>query len=93
MDIIITIFSVIFILFAPGFAISLIFFRQSRIDLIERIPLSFILSIAILPILIFYTNFLGIPINFITVILQVIGIILVAFLIIETQNILKSKKR
>jgi uncharacterized membrane protein len=59
----------VFVLFLPGFSLSFALFpKKDEIDWIERIALSFGLSIAIIPLLVFYSNFLfGIKINLITI--------------------------
>ena len=49
-------FGTVFVLFIPGFAWSFIFFRKDEIDWIERIALSFGLSIALVPLTIFWLN-------------------------------------
>ena len=46
----------IFVLFIPGFAWTFLFFKKQEIDIIERIALSFGLSIALVPLTIFYLN-------------------------------------
>ena len=51
-------FGTIFVLFIPGFAWSFMFFRKDEIDWIERIALSFGLSIALVPLTIFWLNYL-----------------------------------
>ncbi|MEA1985615.1 MAG: DUF1616 domain-containing protein [Euryarchaeota archaeon] len=48
----------IFVLFIPGFAWTFAFFEKNEIDAIERIALSFGLSIALVPLTIFYLNYL-----------------------------------
>lgn len=52
-------------LFVPGYFVSLAFFtRKNEIDWIERITLSFVLSISLLPLLVLFENLvLKIPIN------------------------------
>ena len=59
------VFGSIFVLFLPGFVLSWLFFPQkNEIDWIERIALSFGLSIAVVPLIVFYLNFLfGVKIN------------------------------
>ncbi len=73
------IFGSVFVLFIPGFVISYIFFPKTRefeenekinverekgaIDWIERVALSFALSIAIVPLVVFYLNLIGLKIN------------------------------
>ena len=61
-------FSSIYILFLPGFLATYIFFpkklsNKNSIYLIERIALSFALSIAVVPLLAFYLNLIGMKIT------------------------------
>ena len=51
-------FGSVFILFLPGFAWSYIFFAKKNIDWIERVALSFGLSIALVPLSVFWLNWL-----------------------------------
>mgnify|MGYP001059456704 CR=1 FL=1 len=51
-------FGSVFILFLPGFAWSYVFFAGKNIDWIERIALSFGLSIALVPLAVFLLNWL-----------------------------------
>jgi uncharacterized membrane protein len=51
-------FGSVFILFVPGFAWSYVFFARKNIDWIERIALSFGLSIALVPLTVFWLNWL-----------------------------------
>jgi uncharacterized membrane protein len=83
------VFGSIYVLFLPGFVISFIFFPKTSdsIDWIERIALSFALSIAIVPLVVFYLNLLGIKINLISSFLTIFGIIAISF------GILLWKKR
>jgi len=77
-------YGIVFILFLPGHIISYIFFPLKKIDVLERIGLSFALSIAIVPLLVFYLNLLGIPINYQSVTMQILllmTISLIAYLI------------
>lgn len=48
----------IFVLFIPGLAWTFALFDKKEIDIIERISLSFGLSIALVPLTIFYLNYL-----------------------------------
>ena len=52
------IFGGLFVLFVPGFAWSYVFFKRKNIDGIERIALSFGLSIALVPLSVFWLNWL-----------------------------------
>jgi uncharacterized membrane protein len=48
----------IFVLFLPGFVWSFLFFEKGKIDWIERAALSFGLSLALVPLTVFWLNFL-----------------------------------
>jgi uncharacterized membrane protein len=60
---------------------------DGQIDWIERIALSFALSIAIVPLAVFYLNLVGVRINFLNSFLTILGIIIISF------GILYWKKR
>jgi len=87
------IFGSIYVLFLPGFIISYIFFPKTRefeseskekgaIDWIERIALSFALSIAIVPLVVFYLNLIGLKINLLNSFLTILGVIIISSLIL-----------
>ena len=87
------VFGSIYVLFIPGFIISYIFFSRTKefdekerekgaIDWIERIALSFALSIAIVPLTVFYLNLLGIKISLLNSFLTILGITILASLIL-----------
>ena len=89
------IFGSVYVLFLPGFIFTYIFFPKTRefetkekgsIDWIERIALSFALSIAVVPLIIFYLNLAGIPINTLNSALTILGIIIIL-------SIIKIKKK
>src|SRR3989339_365483 len=91
------IFGSIYVLFLPGFIISYLFFPKTRpfednekengaIDYIERIALSFALSIAIVPLAVFYLNLIGIKINLLNSSLIILGIILISLGILYYKN-------
>ena len=95
------VFGSVYVLFLPGFIISYIFFPETKIetnyhdetdkgiDWLERIALSFALSIAVVPLVVFYLNLVGIKINFLNTFLTILGIIAVSLGIL----IAKGKKR
>jgi uncharacterized membrane protein len=72
----------IFVLFIPGFALSWLFFpKKTEIDWIERIALAFGLSIATVPLAVFYLNYVfGVKINIQNVTVTIITIIVIAYL-------------
>lgn len=75
-EIITIIFGSLFVLFLPGFAWSFVFFKKEEIDWIERIALSFGLSIALVPLAVFWLNyFLGVKINRVNVSIVIIALI------------------
>ncbi len=68
----------IFVLFIPGFAWTFVFFGNNEIDVIERIALSFGLSIALVPLIVFYLNYLlGVKITFINSTLAILFLSLI----------------
>lgn len=81
------VFGGIFILFAPGFAWSYVFFTRRKLDWIERFALSFGLSIALVPLGIFWLNWLfDMKITLLSTSLTVVGIILIAGLYILARK-------
>lgn len=103
------VFGLLYILFIPGFIWSYVFFKDekavdqkqitttlkedSKIDVIERIILSVALSLALVPLFIFFINKVGVKINFLSVFLEVLGIILIGVSILFARFFLdKSKK-
>ena len=89
------IFGSVYVLFIPGFLISYIFFPYTKefdskekeaekgaIDWIERIALSFALSIAVVPLLVFYLNLIGLRINLLNSFLTILGIIIISSIIL-----------
>jgi uncharacterized membrane protein len=76
-------FGGIFILFVPGFAWSYVFFARKNIDWIERVALSFGLSIALVPLTVFWFNFLfQVKVTLLNTCLVVCGLIAVPVLYI-----------
>lgn len=85
------IFGSIFILFLPGYFWSFAFFNKGKIDLIERIALSFGLSIALVPLTVFYLNYLfKVKINLPNVSLVVAIITTVPLCFMGTQILLTN---
>ncbi|HVY01343.1 MAG TPA: DUF1616 domain-containing protein [Candidatus Nanoarchaeia archaeon] len=91
-------FGSLYVLFVPGYIISFLFFPKSKsfdsekdekdaIDVLERIALSFALSIAIVPLCVFYLNLIGIKISALNSFLIILGIIVIS------SGILYWKKR
>ncbi len=68
----------VFALFLPGFLLSHLFYDKRKIDLLERIALSFALSISIIPLLVFYLNLIGLRVNTLNSILIISGVCVLA---------------
>ncbi len=93
-----TVFGSIYVLFLPGFIISYIFFPKTKefesedekekgaIDWIERIALSFALSIAIVPLAVFYLNLVGVKISFLNSFLTILGIIVISGIVLKVKK-------
>lgn len=87
------VFGGLFVIFAPGFAWSYVFFYQKSINWIERIALSLGLSIALVTLMILGLNLLfRIPINLVNSIIAIVSLIVVASLIILLRWLLASRK-
>lgn len=98
------IFGSIYVLFLPGFVISFIFFPKTKefeerdkkekgaIDWIERIALSFALSIAIVPLAVFYLNLIGLKIGLLNSSLTILGIIIISLGILYWKKVRKKKR-
>ena len=78
------VFGVILVLFLPGFAWSYVFFNKDKIDWVERMALSFGLSIALVPLTVFWLNYLfKVKITLINVTIIILFLILIPVLIIK----------
>jgi len=86
LKILLIIFSAIFVLLLPGFMLSYVFFDRGKIDAIERLALSVALSISIVPLVVFYTNLLGVKITRHSVIIEILGIMLVTGIILIAKR-------
>ncbi len=83
----------IFVLFIPGYFVSLIFIKRGAVDIIERVALSFALSIAVVPLLAFYLNLLGVKITRLSIIIEILAIVLISIGILYFTNIYKKRKQ
>ena len=80
------VYGTIFVLFLPGFVITFSFFTKEEVDILEKIALSFALSIAIIPLITFYLNFIfDVKINALNIVLTIVGIILLT-LFLKSQE-------
>jgi len=83
LELLIIIFGSVFVLFLPGLAWSFVFFKKEEIDVIERVALSFGLSITLVPLTVFWLNWLfDIRINIVTVTAVILGLIGCALIVL-----------
>lgn len=80
------VFGSFYVLFLPGFIISFIFFSSNQIDWIERIALSFALSIAIVPLAIFYLNLIGLKISALNSFFTILAIMIISSAILYYRS-------
>ena len=92
------VFGTAYVLFLPGFILSYCFFPRTKsfdrgkrekgsVDWIERIALSFALSIAVVPLVVFYLNLIGLAINLLNSFLTILGVIVIStFILILRLN-------
>lgn len=87
------IFGSVYVLFLPGFILTFVFFPiHKEIDWIERTALSFALSIAVVPLIVFYLNLIGLKISTLNTTLTIAGIIIVELVILAIQSNHRRKK-
>ena len=81
----------IYVLYLPGYVLSFIFMKRGSIDAIERVAISFALSISVVPLVVFYINMLGVSITAISIFLEILGILTVSIGYLYYTNIYKYK--
>jgi len=85
-------FGGLFVLFLPGLAWSYVFFARKNIDWIERVALSFGLSIALVPLCVFWLNWLfHMKITLLNTSLTVCGLIIIAGVYILARRSSRAK--
>lgn len=88
------VFGSVYLLFLPGFLVSFIFFPQTRkfekggegIDWLERLALSIALSIAIVPLAVYYLHLIGMRISALSTFFTVLGICIISAGFIYWRN-------
>jgi hypothetical protein len=80
------VFGSVYVLFLPGLIVSFLFFAGKEIDILERIALSFALSIAVVPLVVFYLNLTGLIINAVNVSLVILAICLIGLIGIKIKS-------
>lgn len=83
---------VVYLLFLPGFVWSWVFWKKDEMDAIERSIISLILSIAFVPLMIFFLNKIGVKIILLNILWEILLIIMVG-IILKFQRIIKLNKK
>lgn len=88
------IFSLFYVLFLPGILVSFVLlpYEKKQISLLERVILSFALSISIVPLTVFYTNIFGVGMSFSNVLLVTLIICFASAIIIFVRSFIGKKK-
>jgi len=87
LEIIRAVVGIAYVLFLPGFVWSYVFFRKGEIDPVERTALSFGLSVALVPLAVFWMNYLlGIKITLTNVTVLILLITLIAAAILRIRG-------
>ena len=84
------VFGSVFVLFLPGFVWTYVFFKKQ--DPLERVALSFALSIAIVPLVVFYANLLGMRITAVSVMIITMVVILAGILVRNRKKLLSTRQ-
>lgn len=86
------IFGSVFLLLLPGYVWSFVFWKRQEIDFIERFALSLALSLALVPLIVYALNRVGVPITLRNSIVEISGLILVGIvLLLILQRFAKNK--
>lgn len=82
------IFGSIFVLFLPGIILSFIFFKykENEINWFERIVLSMVVSMAVVPFVVFFLNLTGVKTTVTSIILEILGISILGLVVIFLQK-------
>ncbi|MFA6296300.1 MAG: DUF1616 domain-containing protein [Patescibacteria group bacterium] len=67
--------------------------KNDGIDWVERIILSIALSLALVPLVIFFVNKIGVKINLLSVMIEIFGIILIGVTIIVVKNYISLSRK
>jgi len=83
----------LFTLFIPGFSWSFLFFERGKISVVERIALSFVLSIALIPLTIFWINIIfQLSFTLVNSFMVALALTLIPILLIYIKNKWKTMK-
>ncbi|MBU0597472.1 DUF1616 domain-containing protein [Patescibacteria group bacterium] len=80
------VFGAVFVIFIPGFIWTWVIWSKDKIDNLERTTLSIVFSIAIVPLLVFILNKIGLLINTLDVIIEIFVICLIGIILLIFKN-------
>lgn len=94
LNVIVMVAAAVYVLFLPGFVLTFVFFRRGAVDMIERLALSFALSIAVVPLVAFYLNLVGVRLSRLNVIIEVLLIMALSgiFIVLRSSKDLPEAK-
>ncbi|MCA9375150.1 DUF1616 domain-containing protein [Candidatus Dojkabacteria bacterium] len=75
-----------YVFFLPGFLLSKVLFKRDIIDKVERVFISCLLSLTVIPLAVFNLSLLGVKINEINVLIISTVAIAVTLVILRSQN-------
>lgn len=93
MELLLTSIRFLFLFLLPGLLFSLVLFDGKKIDLLERIALSVGLSLAVIPMSVFYANLIGMPITILTVSILVLCLCGACLIILSIKLWRKHEKK
>lgn len=76
------VFGTLYVVFVPGMLLTYVFFDENEVDMLERVTLGITLSLAVVPLMMFLLNRMGVKINTLTVFLEIFGLIFLSIGII-----------
>lgn len=80
-----------FVLYVPGYFLSFLFLTGGKVDGVERAAISFALSVAVVPLIAFYMNLVGVKISAFSVLLEVLGIVACCVAFLYYKNIYSKR--
>jgi len=76
------VFGVVFLLFLPGFFWSSVFWQKGGVDAVERLTISLLLSIGLVPLAVYWFHKIGVKINAPNVTLEVSAVITLGIVVL-----------
>lgn len=80
------VFGGFYVLIAPGFAMTYVFFKKEELTFLERLPFGFAFSLVTIPLLIFTLNRGGMNINPLSIFAVITGMIALTIFIVFLRH-------